>query len=73
VTTEWLGLVPSGDGAELAVVLRSVQWTLDDLAHDLPAGRATPQRMRDLATLLRRLAAHLDTASGIVPANVESS
>lgn len=73
MTTEWLGLVPSGDGAELAVVLRSVQWTLDDLAYDLPAGRATPQGMRNLATLLRHLAAHLDTASGIVPGDVEDS
>lgn len=56
--------VPSSDGAKLAVVLRSAQWTLDDLAHDLPAGRCTPQRLRDLATVLEQLATALRAASG---------
>lgn len=56
--------VPSNDGAKLAVVLRSAQWTLDDLAHDLPAGRCTPQRLRDLAAVLEQLATALRAASG---------
>jgi hypothetical protein len=71
VTTEWLWRVPSGDGTELAVTLRRVQGTLAELAHDLPAGRASPQRIRDLATLFRQLAAHLDAVSGISPADTD--
>lgn len=73
VTTEWLWRVPSGDGAELAVALWSVRSTLDDLAHDLPAGRASPERLRDLATLFRQLAAHLDAVSGMPPGEIGDS
>lgn len=47
---------PSIDDAQLAVLLRTAQWMFDDLAHDLPAGRVTPDRLTDLATLLERLA-----------------
>ena len=61
---------PSEDGGHLAVVLRQVQWTLDDLAHDLPAGRVVPQRLRELAITLRRLAVHLDSTSGTVPGEI---
>lgn len=57
--------VPSVHGAELAVVLRAAQWSLDDLAHDLPAGRATPERLLDLATVLEQLAELLRTRSGV--------
>lgn len=66
-STDPVPYVPSVDGAELAVVLRTVQWTLDDLAHDLPAGRATPQRLWELAALLEQLAVMLRARSGIVP------
>lgn len=66
-----LPAVPSVDGAQLAVVLRTAQWTLDDLAHDLPAGRATPQRLVDLAVVLKRLAEMLQIQAGIVPGEID--
>lgn len=40
----------------LAVLLRTVQWHLDDVAHDLPAGRATAEQREELATSLEALA-----------------
>lgn len=40
----------------LAVLLRSVQWHLDDVAHDLPAGRTTADQREELATSLEALA-----------------
>ena len=42
--------------AALAVVLRQTQWLLDDVAHDLPAGRLAPERRAELATILEDLA-----------------
>lgn len=53
------------DGAKLAVALRSAQWALDDLAHDLPAGRATPARLRELADALDALARLLHEHAGL--------
>ncbi|SFB50421.1 hypothetical protein SAMN05216266_114185 [Amycolatopsis marina] len=45
------------DDATLAVLLRQTQWLLDDVAHDLPAGRVTPEKGAELAGLLEDLAA----------------
>ena len=42
-------------GSQLAVLLRQAQWTLDDVAHDLPAGRVTPEACEELATMLEAL------------------
>jgi hypothetical protein len=39
----------------LAVLLRLVQWHLDDVAHDLPAGRVTAEQWAELATVLEDL------------------
>jgi hypothetical protein len=50
---------PALDNAALAVALRSTQWALDDVAHDLPAGRADPDDLRQLAEVLEALAALL--------------
>jgi immunity protein Imm1 of predicted polymorphic toxin system len=71
-TVTGIPFIPSADGARLAVVLRSAQWTLDDLAHDLPAGRCTPQRLRELATVLEQLAVALRAATGEVSTAIES-
>jgi hypothetical protein len=43
--------------SQLAVLLRQTQWTLDDAAHDIGAGRATPQGRAELAASLETLAA----------------
>lgn len=43
--------------ATLAVLIRQTQWLLDDVAHDLPAGRVTPDKGAELAGLLEDLAA----------------
>jgi hypothetical protein len=40
----------------LAVLLRTVQWHLDDVAHALPAGRTTANQREELATSLEILA-----------------
>jgi hypothetical protein len=40
----------------LAALLRTVQRHLDDVAHDLPAGRATIEQREELATGLEALA-----------------
>jgi hypothetical protein len=40
----------------LAVLLRTVQWHLDDVAHDLPTGRTTIEQREALATSLEALA-----------------
>lgn len=40
----------------LAVLIRLVQWNLDDIAHDLPAGRATVEQRAQLAANLESLA-----------------
>lgn len=58
--------VSGADGAKLAVVLRSAQWALDDVAHDLPAGQCTSEQLRHLAETLARLSHALRAASGEV-------
>jgi hypothetical protein len=57
------GLVPPAPAvqgaspeAQLAVLLRMVQWHLDEVAHNLPAGRATMAEREDLADMLEDLA-----------------
>lgn len=42
--------------AQLAVLLRKVQWEIDAMAFDLPAGRCTPERRAHLADALIKLA-----------------
>lgn len=44
---------------QLAVLLRQTQWALDEAAHDVGAGRATPQGRAELAGSLEALAAIL--------------
>jgi hypothetical protein len=36
----------SHEDVTLAVLLRQTQWLLDDVAHDLPPGRVTPDKAR---------------------------
>ncbi|SFB51187.1 hypothetical protein SAMN05216266_11539 [Amycolatopsis marina] len=45
------------DDATLAVLIRQTQWLLDDVAHDLPAERVTPEKGEELARILEDLAA----------------
>jgi hypothetical protein len=40
----------------LGVLLRQTQWLLDEVAHDLPAGRLRPEKRDELATILEQLA-----------------
>lgn len=44
---------------KIAVMLRLVQWHLDDVAHDLPAGRVTSAQRDELAGLLEDVAGFL--------------
>jgi hypothetical protein len=53
------------DDATLTVALRAAQWALDDIAHDLPTGRADTQRLRELAHGLETVAALLRTRSDL--------
>lgn len=39
----------------LAVLIRLVQWHLDDMAHDLPNGRTTAEQRHELAGCLEAL------------------
>lgn len=52
---------PAGRGVPpavaLAAMLRLTQWHLDDVAHDLPAGRTTADQRQQLAHALANLAA----------------
>lgn len=41
--------------AQLAVLLRTAQWALDELAYDLPYGRATPARLEEMADALEKI------------------
>ena len=43
--------------SQLAVLLRQTQWALDEAAHEVGAGRATPQGRAELAGTLEALAA----------------
>lgn len=48
----------------LTVALRAAQWLLEDVAHDLPAGRVTPEKWTELDTaleFLRDLVHHVAT------------
>lgn len=45
-----------GTDAQLAVLLRTAMWSLDELAYDLPPGRATPERLREVADGLEKVA-----------------
>ncbi len=42
--------------SQLAVLFRQLQWTLDDAAHDFPAGRVGAQHREELAGTLESLA-----------------
>lgn len=46
----------TADHDVLVVLLRQTQWLLDDVAHDLPAGRLTEAKRAELAGLLEDLA-----------------
>jgi hypothetical protein len=52
------------EDSRLAGELRTTQWACDDLAHELPAGRATPEQMRELADRLSGMAAVLRLRAG---------
>lgn len=52
--------------AQLAILLRETQWTIGDMAYDLPSGRVTPQARQDLAELLETLAATVRGSAGVV-------
>lgn len=52
------------DDSRLAGELRSMEWACDDLAHALPAGRATSQQMMELADRLSGMAAVLRMRAG---------
>lgn len=52
------------DDATLAVLIRQTQWLLDDVSHDLPAGRVTPERGEELARILEDLAALVRQRTG---------
>lgn len=47
----------------LAVLLRETQWLLDDVAHDLPAGKLDAAKQAELAEILERVAALIRAAS----------
>lgn len=67
------------DDAQLAVLLREVQWEIDSMAFDLPAGRGTPERRALLADVLVKLADVLrpplvistETSSSSTPSGTE--
>ncbi len=46
---------PNTDGA-LAAALRWAMWSMDDAAHDLPAGRLTAERCHELIETFELLA-----------------
>ncbi|MGH3924897.1 MAG: hypothetical protein ACRDTT_18890 [Pseudonocardiaceae bacterium] len=54
------------DHVTLAVLIRQTQWLLDDVAHDLPAGRASPEKGEELAVILESLAALVRQCTGLV-------
>jgi hypothetical protein len=60
----------SHEEATLAVLLRQTQWLLDDVAHDLPAGRVTPDKGEELAGILESLAALVRKQTVKRPASV---
>lgn len=58
----------TGDSRSLAVMLRCLEWELDEAAFEISAGRYGPQQRQDLAIKMTRLARVLseDTASAVV-------
>lgn len=63
------GSATMGTDAQLAVLLRTAQWAMDDLAYDLGAERATPERMREMADALEKVTIILrQRADSSVPA-----
>lgn len=58
------GLAETGPDSQLAGELRTTIWACDDMAVDLPAGRATPERMNELADRLSGMAAVLRLRAG---------
>jgi hypothetical protein len=56
--------IEQSDDSRLAGELMTTQWACDDLAHALPAGRATPQQMNELADRLSGMAAVLRLRAG---------
>lgn len=51
---------------ELTVLLRAAQWKLDDVAHDIPAGRYTTAQCQHLGELLIELGRLLCSHTGLV-------
>lgn len=58
--------VTARDHLTLAVLIRQTQWLLDDVAHDLPAGRVSPEKGVELAAILESLAALVRQHTGLV-------
>ena len=58
----------------LAVLLRTMQWTLDEAAYEVGGGRYTASQRRDLAARLTDLASELraDTVEGELVAPQET-
>lgn len=54
------------DHVALVVVIRQAQWLLDDVAHDLPAGRVSPEKGDELAVILESLATLVRQHIGLV-------
>lgn len=53
--------------SQLAVLLRQAQWALDDVAHELPAGRATVGRRVEVARTLEAVAVVLRCSAPAPP------
>lgn len=58
--------MPSVDNVQLAGLLRTAEWTIDDVASDLPADRATPEQLRDLAIMLELISKILRQKAGYI-------
>lgn len=54
-------------GSQLAMLLRQTQWTLDDVARDLPTGRLTPEAREELAAMLESLVSAIRDSAGERP------
>lgn len=42
--------------SQLAILFLQLQWTLEEAAHDFPAGRVTPTKRGELASMLEHMA-----------------
>lgn len=56
--------MPGEHDSQLAGELRATEWAMDDLANDLPAGRATAEQLNELADRLSGMAAVLRVRAG---------